>query len=85
MKQRGGAARMAVVGIAVGLACVAAAVEGANNAPGTTGLLEAVVGGKRTLVLADGPRIQDSHSMFFDDLQVRSQPARMDGRGVLLV
>lgn len=42
-----------------------------SNAPGTTGMLEAAVGGKRTLVLADGPGIQDSHSMFFDALQVR--------------
>ena len=42
-----------------------------ENAPGTTGLLEAAVGGKRTLVIADGPRIQDSHSMFFDALEVK--------------
>lgn len=45
-------------------------VYATENAPGTTGLLEATVGGKRTLVLADGPRIQDSHSMFFDVLKV---------------
>lgn len=45
-------------------------VHAKENAPGTTGLLEATVGGKRTLVLADGPRIQDSHSMFFDALEV---------------
>lgn len=42
-----------------------------DNAPGTTGLLEAAVGGKRTLVLADWPQIQDSHSMFFSALKVR--------------
>lgn len=41
-----------------------------ENAPGTTGVLEALVGGKRTLVLADGPQIQDSHSMFFAALKV---------------
>ncbi|CAN0096653.1 unnamed protein product, partial [Laminaria digitata] len=42
-----------------------------DNAPGTTGLLEAAVGGKRTLVLADWPQIQDSHSMFFSALKAR--------------
>eukprot|EP00903_Cladosiphon_okamuranus_P011802 g11090.t1 len=42
-----------------------------ENAPGTTGVLEASVGGKRTLVLADGPQIQDSHSMFFAALKAR--------------
>lgn len=41
-----------------------------ENAPGTTGVLQASVGGKRTLVLADGPQIQDSHSMFFSALKV---------------
>lgn len=41
-----------------------------ENAPGTTGVLEASVGGKRTLVLADGPQIQDTHSMFFAALKV---------------
>lgn len=46
----------------------AAAME---NAPGTTGVLQASVGGKRTLVLGDGPQIQDSHSMFFSALKVR--------------
>lgn len=40
------------------------------NAPGTTGVLQASIGGKRTLVLADGPQIQDSHSMFFSALEV---------------
>lgn len=52
----------------LGLVGLASAAK--ENAPGTTGLLEAAVGGKRTLVLADGPRIQDSHSMFFSALQV---------------
>lgn len=46
-----------------------------GNAPGTTGLLEAAVGGKRTLVLADWPQIQDSHSMFFSALKVRETPS----------
>lgn len=49
------------------IATLAAAEE---NAPGTTGVLEASVGGKRTLVLADGPQIQDTHSMFFAALKV---------------
>lgn len=52
---------------------LAAAAE--ENAPGTTGLLEASVGGKRTLVIADGPQIEDSHSMFFSALKVRTAAA----------
>lgn len=41
-----------------------------QNAPGTTGMLEAPIGGKQTLVLADSPQIRDTHSIFFDALQV---------------
>ncbi|CAM9249999.1 unnamed protein product [Ascophyllum nodosum] len=57
--------------VAVALAQSTKGVGRSENAPATTGLLEASVGGKRTLVLADGPSIQDSHSMFFDALQER--------------
>lgn len=58
-------------GLVVGVLCyVVALAFGGENAPGTTGLLESTVGGKRTLVVADGPRIKDSHSMFLDSLQV---------------
>lgn len=59
------------VGFLLASLCVLDLVSAGENAPGTTGVLEAAVGGKRTLVLADGPGIQDSHSIFFDDLQVR--------------
>ncbi|CAM9644828.1 unnamed protein product, partial [Discosporangium mesarthrocarpum] len=43
----------------------------AENAPATTGVLEAVVGGKRTLVLAEGPLVKSTHSMFLDALEAR--------------
>lgn len=64
--------RLAALTIAV-LGNLGASSE--ENAPGTTGILGAEVGGKRTLVLADGSRIQDSHSLFFSALEVRSRPA----------
>ncbi|CAM9682828.1 unnamed protein product, partial [Choristocarpus tenellus] len=41
------------------------------NAPGTTGVLEAAVGGLRTLVLAEGPLVRSTHSMFLDGLKSR--------------
>lgn len=69
------------------LANVLLATVAEENAPGTTGLLEASVGGKRTLVIADGPQIEDSHSMFFSALKVcapnRGQP-RTDSCTLLL-
>lgn len=68
MMSRQGSGALRTVAVLVFSALFAAAVE---NAPGTTGVLQASVGGKRTLVLADGPQIQDSHSMFFSALKVR--------------
>lgn len=62
-----GAALLLQAGALLASMLCAAAEE---NAPGTTGVLAALVGGKRTLVLADGPQIQDSHSMFFAALKV---------------
>lgn len=66
---RGQRAWLRVAALLASVPALAYAME--DNAPGTTGLLEAAVGGKRTLVLADWPQIQDSHSMFFSALKVR--------------
>ncbi|CBJ28067.1 Oligosaccharyltransferase, OST48 subunit (or beta subunit) [Ectocarpus siliculosus] len=57
--------------VALALASVLLFTAAELNAPGTTGVLQASIGGKRTLVLADGPQIQDSHSMFFSALEAR--------------
>lgn len=70
MASGGGASGLALT-VGLALCCLMGFVFGDENAPGTTGLLEATVGGKRTLVLADGPTIKDSHSMFFDSLKVK--------------
>lgn len=67
--RRGQRAWLGAVALLYSVLGLASAME--DNAPGTTGLLEAAVGGKRTLVLADSPQIQDSHSMFFSALKVR--------------
>lgn len=69
MVGRGQRAWLGAAALLASVPALAYAME--DNAPGTTGLLEAAVGGKRTLVLADWPQIQDSHSMFFSALKVR--------------
>lgn len=61
--------------VAFALASVLLFTAAELNAPGTTGVLQASIGGKRTLVLADGPQIQDSHSMFFSALEVGAEPS----------